>query len=394
MKKIITLTMVLALVLGLIPAQAIKVHADDTLDTASEWALDEIVLAKKAYLNRGLFDKDYKGNATRAEFADFSMRMYKKLMETVKMKEADPNRKANFTDIDAKQVYIPEAYSYGVINGISDDTFAPDNNLSREQLCTMLYNVVQSDISYNSRKRLKPEFKQNYSDIDEISPWAKNAVRFMNHNGVILGSDNKLNPKGKVTRQEAILMGYRLYVRLLTDEVDAFTNVAMPITNNPEYRNMGIARVYAETVKDSFKNKVWSSINLYVNLMGKDYYSLEDGYYKLSYKEVKDIANSMYNDKKDKIKQFDYTYVPDNTGAFHQKVGKEFFYFFKKDDSLDSKTKIVKVIRDKDYNTVGFELASPFKKEKAEFYQIYFVEREGHVSSDRFYYNVKEFKLK
>ncbi len=394
MKKIITLAMVLALLVGLIPTHTIKVHADNTLDTASEWALDEILLAKKYYLGRGLFDKDYKGDATRAEFAHFAMNMYERLMDTSTMKEADSSRKAQFTDIDEKQVFIPKAYSYGIINGITDKSFAPDSNLTREQLCTMLYNIVKSDISFNGIKRRKAEFKQDYSDIDQISPWAKNAVKFMNDNGIILGSDNKLNPKGKVTRQEAILMGYRLYAHLLNAQVDAFTNVAMPITNNPEYRNMGIARVYAETIDDVFKNRVWSAITLYVNLLGEDYYYLEDGNYKLSYKEVRDIVNSMYNDKKEEVQNFDYTYVPDYTGAFHQKVGKEFYYFFKKDDMMDAKTRIVKTIRDDNYNTIGFELDLPFKKDSEGFYQIYFLEKEGHVSSDRFYYEVEDFKLK
>lgn len=122
--------------------------------------------------------------------------------------EGQPTTQSNapFTDVDPKQYYaapIAWASQNRVVTGTSPSTFTPNSPITREQLAVILYRYADSpDVNGNNG---------TYSDASSISSWAKDAVMWATQTGIITGSnDGKLNPQGNATRAEtaAMLMRY------------------------------------------------------------------------------------------------------------------------------------------------------------------------------------------
>ena len=86
-------------------------------------------------------------------------------------------------------------------NGVSDGT-NPEVNITREQLITMLYRYAGSP---------KADSKlDSFSDAASVSTYAVNAMQWAVANGIVNGSNGKLNPQNNATRAEvaAILMRF------------------------------------------------------------------------------------------------------------------------------------------------------------------------------------------
>ena len=86
-------------------------------------------------------------------------------------------------------------------HGVSDGT-NPEVNITREQLVTMLYRYAGSPAASGSL--------DNFSDASTVSSYAVNAMQWAVANGIVNGSDGKLNPQDNATRAEvaAILMRF------------------------------------------------------------------------------------------------------------------------------------------------------------------------------------------
>ena len=85
--------------------------------------------------------------------------------------------------------------------GVSDGT-NPNADITREQLVTMLYRYAGSPAANGSL--------DNFSDASTVSSYAVNAMQWAVANGIVNGSNGKLNPKNNATRAEvaAILMRF------------------------------------------------------------------------------------------------------------------------------------------------------------------------------------------
>ena len=86
-------------------------------------------------------------------------------------------------------------------NGVSDGT-NPEVNITREQLVTMLYRYAGSPKANGSL--------DSFSDAASVSSYAVNAMQWAVANGIVNGSNGKLNPKNNAIRAEvaAILMRF------------------------------------------------------------------------------------------------------------------------------------------------------------------------------------------
>lgn len=118
---------------------------------------------------------------------------------------------AGFTDV-ATGVYYVDAVAWAqannIVNGITETTFAPSNNISREQLATILYRYAQykgCDVSVGGMSL------NEYTDASQISAYATTAMQWANENGLITGVTNTtLEPQGSATRAQVatILMRF------------------------------------------------------------------------------------------------------------------------------------------------------------------------------------------
>ena len=112
-----------------------------------------------------------------------------------------------FTDTDSK--YVSSAYMYGIISGVSETEFAPEKNITRQELCKMILSALTAaeiNFSINEDETL------SFDDSDSIADWAKVPVVFAYNNGIIKGvGENKLDPLGESTCEQAIIMIYRAF---------------------------------------------------------------------------------------------------------------------------------------------------------------------------------------
>lgn len=101
------------------------------------------------------------------------------------------------------------AYQNKVTSGTSATTFAPNDMVTREQLCTFLYNflsksgTVESDLSVLNK----------FQDRSKISSWAVSAMAFCVSSGIVNGTTaTTLEPKSHATRAQAAVLFSRTFL--------------------------------------------------------------------------------------------------------------------------------------------------------------------------------------
>ena len=104
-------------------------------------------------------------------------------------------------DTTGGATWYEKGMNWAKAKGVSDGT-NPEVNITREQLVTMLYRYAGSPATNGSL--------DNFSDAASVSSYAVNAMQWAVANGIVNGSNGKLNPKNNATRAEvaAILMRF------------------------------------------------------------------------------------------------------------------------------------------------------------------------------------------
>ena len=112
-----------------------------------------------------------------------------------------------FTDVAAGQWYtdaVVWAYHAKVVTGLDNTTFAPNVNVTREQIATILYR-------YAGAEAVEEDALKGFADAATVSDWAAEAMNWAVSVGLIKGlEDNTLAPTGNATRAQiaTILMRY------------------------------------------------------------------------------------------------------------------------------------------------------------------------------------------
>ncbi|MDR0424232.1 MAG: S-layer homology domain-containing protein, partial [Clostridiales Family XIII bacterium] len=110
---------------------------------------------------------------------------------------------AAFGDVPAGLWYsdaVAWAAANGIVTGYGNGAFGPNDDISREQLATILYNYA----NWKKMDTSKAAELSGYADADGISGWALNAMKWANAQGLITGrTPTELAPAGTATRAEA-----------------------------------------------------------------------------------------------------------------------------------------------------------------------------------------------
>ena len=117
---------------------------------------------------------------------------------------------SSFADV-ATDAYYADAVAWaaqnGIVMGYSDTQFAPDDNITREQMASILYRYASFkgyDVSAQSELA-------GYTDVSAISDYALTAMKWANGSGLINGrTDTTIEPQESASRAEvaAILMRF------------------------------------------------------------------------------------------------------------------------------------------------------------------------------------------
>lgn len=117
--------------------------------------------------------------------------------------------KEAFSDVTPADWYY-EAVSWAaenqVVNGVGDGRFAPNQPVTREQLAAILWRYAKIQGKNVTRKAELSKF----ADADTVSAYAKDAMQWACGAGLINGMDGRLVPQGHATRAQAaaILMRF------------------------------------------------------------------------------------------------------------------------------------------------------------------------------------------
>ena len=104
-------------------------------------------------------------------------------------------------DTTGSNPWYQAGMNWAKANGVSDGT-SPNANITREQLVTMLYRYAGSPKADGSLS--------SFADAAGVSAYAADAMQWAVANGIVNGSNGKLNPQDNATRAEvaAILMRF------------------------------------------------------------------------------------------------------------------------------------------------------------------------------------------
>ena len=175
-------------------------------DIANHWSKNDVELMAAKHIANGMTETTFvpDGNITRAQFATLLVRALGLDLTATS---------SSFTDVSDGEWYAPyvmTAYEAGLVTGMDAKTFAPETNITREQMAVMImraYNILE-DKDYNE---LMTTAQIRFTDETEISSWAHHAVLVANDMGIINGmTANTFVPKAKATRAQGIVMIKRL----------------------------------------------------------------------------------------------------------------------------------------------------------------------------------------
>lgn len=169
----------------------------DAYYTPSYWAVEEVNAAiDLGYVPSGL-QEDYTSPITRSEFCSLAVRLYESYtgQEITERLEFD----------DTADEDVQKMGALGVVNGMGNNLFAPDDLLTRQQAATILARLSEV------MGAPLPAGPVVFSDSNLIADWASVQVGQVFAAGVMNGvGQNCFDPLNSYTREQAILTVLRL----------------------------------------------------------------------------------------------------------------------------------------------------------------------------------------
>ncbi|MCD8100415.1 MAG: S-layer homology domain-containing protein, partial [Oscillospiraceae bacterium] len=156
-------------------------------------------------LNNGYFS----GTSATTFEPDASMTraMFVQVLANIAGIDASEYAGSSFTDVADDAWYaaaVEWAYQNGIVLGVTDDTFAPETTISREQMVVMLYRYAEylgEDVSNTDETAMNA-----FADSGSVSDWAVTAMAWAVNADIINGTENGIEPSRNATRAEAAQM--------------------------------------------------------------------------------------------------------------------------------------------------------------------------------------------
>ena len=177
-------------------------------DTSGHWAQSDIEAMAALNVVKGGSDGLFypNSNITRAEFSAMLVRLLGI--------ESQQQGELKFTDVSSDKWYnsvVSAAYSNGLIQGYDESSFGPEDNITREQLATMVTRAYVYRGGTQPDNALAESKLTVFTDSTGISTWAVKSTAMAVDKKIISGyPDGKFKPSASATRAEALVMLQRL----------------------------------------------------------------------------------------------------------------------------------------------------------------------------------------
>ena len=115
----------------------------------------------------------------------------------------------SFYDVPSDAWYageVSKAFSLGYVNGMGNNLFFPEADMTRAQFAQVVYNMA-GEPAFNENQ--SGTYPTQFSDV-EADAWYAKAVSWASEAGIVNGtSDTTFDPEGKISREQIATMLYR-----------------------------------------------------------------------------------------------------------------------------------------------------------------------------------------
>ena len=152
--------------------------------TEEDWFHDVVLELAASGVVNGMTETTFEpqGTLTRAEFATMLYRVSYAPVVT---------GESTYSDVKTGDWYydaVVWATEAGVVNGMGDGTFAPNDNITRQEMATMLYRLAKAE-------KVEEDKLASFPDAASVADWAKDAMNWAVSTEIVNGSthDDKVN---------------------------------------------------------------------------------------------------------------------------------------------------------------------------------------------------------
>ncbi len=168
------------------------------------WAKNQIeVLASKGIIN-GTSETTFNPQAaiTRADF----------MVLLVKALDLNATVDSNFDDIPADAYYYKQigiAKKLGITTGVGNNLYKPKDKITRQDMMVLISRALL--VSGKISSEGTADVISKYTDKDQVASYAVTGVATLVKEGIVVGSNNIINPKGNASRAELAAIVYKVY---------------------------------------------------------------------------------------------------------------------------------------------------------------------------------------
>lgn len=178
-----------------------KVSFTDVSNTA--WYADAVTFLAARGITSGTTAATFGPNATLTRGQFITM-----LLQAFGVAVTNPTD--NFSDAGSTYYtdYLATAKALGITTGVGNNLFAPDQAITRQEMFTLLYNVLKvlDKLPSGTSSKVLADF----TDASGIASWATDAMGTLVKTGTVAGDSGKLNPTGTTIRGEMAQVLYNL----------------------------------------------------------------------------------------------------------------------------------------------------------------------------------------
>ncbi len=186
---------------------AMLVTAAAAAEAPSSWAKSAVDTARNAGIVPEQVDQAYTQSITRADFCALAAAVYRTWEKSGNVKSVEKTA-VSFSDTKDEDVLL--CASLGVVNGVGNGKFAPQQQLTRQQAASMLHRL--GNLRKNAKDSVKERMPHVFADGADIQAWARSDVYWAYNSGVMNGvSGNRFAPNNSYTHEQSIATMLRLY---------------------------------------------------------------------------------------------------------------------------------------------------------------------------------------
>ena len=224
---------------------AMLVTAAAAAEAPSSWAKSAVDTARNAGIVPEQVDQAYTQSITRADFCALAAAVYRTWEKSGNVKSVEKTA-VSFSDTKDEDVLL--CASLGVVNGVGNGKFAPQQQLTRQQAASMLHRL--GNLRKDAKNEVKDRMPHVFADGADIQAWARNDVYWAYNSGVMNGvSGNRFAPNNSYTHEQSIATMLRLYDTKYAVKDDSTSSTGSKYYINRAVVGPGVSQVYLEDTK-------------------------------------------------------------------------------------------------------------------------------------------------